>query len=54
MPAERLTGIVTDSSAPTDAVEAWRAAGVEVITADVGPQDAPHPGPRDLRREVLN
>jgi len=54
VPAERLTGIVTDSSAPADAVEAWRAAGVEVITAEVGPQDAPHPGPRDLRREVLN
>src|SRR5437764_6027242 len=49
-----LVGIVTDSSAPADAVEAWRAAGVEVITAEVGPQDAPHPGPRDLRREVLN
>ena len=52
-PGTRL-GLVTDSSAPADAVEAWRAAGVEVITAEVGPQDAPHPGPRDLRREVLN
>src|SRR5213076_555540 len=32
--AERLSGIVTDSSAPHDEVEAWRAAGIEVIAAD--------------------
>ena len=32
----RPDGIVTDSSAPADEVEAWRAAGVEVVTADAG------------------
>ena len=29
VPLDRLTGIVTDSGAPEDEVEAWRAAGVE-------------------------
>ena len=58
-PVEDLAGIVTDSSAPADEVEAWRAAGVEVITADPGPREAPPLRPRDLRRalradEVLN
>src|SRR4029077_7894713 len=28
---EDLTGIVTDASAPADEVEAWRAAGVEIV-----------------------
>src|SRR5437763_7845265 len=32
VPLDDLTGIVTDSSAPADEVEAWRAAGVEVVT----------------------
>src|ERR671930_1113926 len=41
VPTERLAGIVTDSSAPTDEVEAWRAAGVDVITADPGPREPP-------------
>ncbi len=49
---ENLTGIVTDSSAPAEEVEAWRAAGVEVITADVGPREGPPLRPRDLRRSV--
>jgi DeoR family transcriptional regulator of aga operon len=49
---EDLTGIVTDSSAPADEVEAWRAAGIEVITADSGPREAPPLRPRDLRRAV--
>jgi DeoR family transcriptional regulator of aga operon len=49
---EDLTGIVTDSSAPADEVEAWRNAGVEVITADPGPPEAPPLRPRDLRRSV--
>src|SRR5881227_3122596 len=53
-PVEDLTGIVTDSSAPTDEVEAWRAAGVEVITADPGPPEPPPLRPRDLRRAVPN
>jgi DeoR family transcriptional regulator of aga operon len=49
---EDLTGIVTDSSAPADEVEAWREAGIEVITADPGPREAPPLRPRDLRRAV--
>jgi DeoR/GlpR family transcriptional regulator of sugar metabolism len=49
---EDLTGIVTDSSAPSEEVEAWREAGVEVITADPGPREAPPLRPRDLRRAV--
>ena len=49
---EDITGIVTDSSAPADEVEAWRGAGVEVITADPGPREAPPLRPRDLRRAV--
>jgi DeoR/GlpR family transcriptional regulator of sugar metabolism len=47
---EKLTGIVTDSSAPAAEVDAWRAAGVEVITVDPGPREAPPVRPRDLRR----
>ena len=35
-----LTGIVTDASAPADEVEAWRAAGVDVVVADAGPMRA--------------
>jgi DeoR family transcriptional regulator, aga operon transcriptional repressor len=47
---EKLTGIVTDSSAPPDEIEAWRAAGVEVVAAEPGPGGAPPVRPRDLRR----
>jgi DeoR/GlpR family transcriptional regulator of sugar metabolism len=52
VPTENLTGIVTDSSAPADEVAAWRAAGVEVIAAELGPHEAPPLRPRDLRRAV--
>jgi DeoR/GlpR family transcriptional regulator of sugar metabolism len=31
---EELAGVVTDSSAPIEEVEAWRGAGVDVITAE--------------------
>jgi DeoR family transcriptional regulator of aga operon len=34
VPPDRVNAIVTDSSAPTDEVAAWRAHGVEVITVD--------------------
>src|SRR5436190_11546394 len=51
---EDLTGIVTDSSAPAEEVEAWRAAGVNVITVDPGPSDTVPLRPRDLRRAVRN
>ena len=47
-----VTGIVTDSSAPAAEVEAWRAAGVRVITVDPGPSEAPPLRPRDLRRAM--
>jgi DeoR/GlpR family transcriptional regulator of sugar metabolism len=49
-----LAGIITDSSAPTAEVEAWRAAGVNVITVDSGPREPPPLRPRDLRRAVRN
>jgi DeoR/GlpR family transcriptional regulator of sugar metabolism len=48
-----LTGIVTDWTAPAADVEAWRAAGVEVVTAAAGASDAPPLRPRDLRRSLV-
>jgi len=53
-PADELAGIVTDSSAPHEEVEAWRAAGVDVVVADPGPAEPPPLRPRDLRRAVRN
>jgi DeoR family transcriptional regulator of aga operon len=50
VPVERLAGIITDSSAPPHEVEAWRAAGVDVVTVDPGPAEVPTFRPRDLRR----
>src|SRR5438874_7006173 len=52
--AEDLTGIVTDSGAPEDEVQAWRAAGVEVTIVDPGPREPLAVRPRDLRRAVRN
>jgi DeoR family transcriptional regulator, aga operon transcriptional repressor len=49
-----LDGIVTDSTAPSDAVDAWRSAGVDVVVADPGPIEPPPLRPRDLRRAVRN
>jgi len=51
---EDLTGVVTDDSAPADQVEAWRNAGVEVITAHPGPPVPLPVRPRDLRRATRN
>jgi DeoR/GlpR family transcriptional regulator of sugar metabolism len=51
---EELAGIITDSSAPTIEVEAWRTAGVNVISVDPGPREPPPLRPRDLRRAVRN
>ena len=50
---EDVTGIITDSGAPDDEVQSWRAAGVEVITADPGPRE-PFVRPSALRRAVGN
>jgi DeoR/GlpR family transcriptional regulator of sugar metabolism len=50
--AEDLTGIVTDSSAPVEEVDAWCDAGVEVVTVDPKPGEPPPVRPRDLRRAV--
>ena len=49
-----LAGIITDSGAPDDEVQAWRAAGILVITADPGPREPLPVRPRDLRRSVRN
>jgi DeoR/GlpR family transcriptional regulator of sugar metabolism len=49
---EDLAGIVTDSNAPADQVDAWRAAGVDVVTAHPGPHEAVPARARDLRRAV--
>jgi len=56
---DRLTGIVTDSSAPAAEIDAWRRAGVDVICTDPGPDQSPPHRPRNLRLsttgdEVLN
>jgi len=51
---EELAGIITDSSAPTIEVEAWRAAGVNVVSVDPVPREPPPLRPRDLRRAVRN
>jgi DeoR/GlpR family transcriptional regulator of sugar metabolism len=51
---QQLAGIVTDSTAPPDEVEVWRAAGIDVVTADPGPREPPPVRPRDLRRAVRN
>jgi hypothetical protein len=49
-----LTGIITDPSAPPDEVEAWRAAGVDVVIADAGPLEPLPVRPRDLRHAARN
>jgi DeoR/GlpR family transcriptional regulator of sugar metabolism len=49
VPVGELTGIVTDSTAPAKEVEAWRAAGVDVVVADPGPHEPLPQRPRDLR-----
>jgi DeoR/GlpR family transcriptional regulator of sugar metabolism len=51
---DQLAGIITDSGAPGSEVEAWRAAGVNVITADPGPREPLPLRPRDLRRAGRN
>lgn len=49
---EDLAGIVTDASAPSDEVNSWRAAGVDVIVVDPAPRGPLPLRPPDLRRAV--
>jgi DeoR/GlpR family transcriptional regulator of sugar metabolism len=49
VPVEELSGIVTDSTTTSENVEAWRAAGVDVVVVDPGPQEPLLRRPRDLR-----
>jgi DeoR/GlpR family transcriptional regulator of sugar metabolism len=49
VPTPQVDGIVTDAGAPAAEVAAWRARGVEVVTAEVEPAERPA-RPRDLRR----
>jgi DeoR family transcriptional regulator of aga operon len=51
---EDLAGIITDSSAPADEVNAWRESGVNVVVVDQGPREPLPLRPRDLRRAVRN
>jgi len=51
---EDLAGIVTDASAPFAEVNAWRAAGVDVVVVDPAPREPLPLRPRDLRRAVRN
>jgi DeoR/GlpR family transcriptional regulator of sugar metabolism len=49
-PVDRVAAIVTDASAPVEQVDAWRARGVEVVTAEAtSPERTPVRVP-DLRR----
>jgi DeoR/GlpR family transcriptional regulator of sugar metabolism len=52
VPVENLAGIITDSSAPVEEVERWRAAGVDVVTAEAAPPATLPHRPLDLRRTV--
>ena len=51
---EDLAGVVTDSSAPTEEVNAWRDFGVDVVVVDPGPHELLPVRPRDLRRAIRN
>jgi DeoR family transcriptional regulator, aga operon transcriptional repressor len=51
---EDLAGIVTDASAPSDEVNSWRAAGVDVVVVDPAPREPLPLRPRDLRRALRN
>jgi DeoR/GlpR family transcriptional regulator of sugar metabolism len=50
VPTEKVDALVTDSGAPSTQVEAWRARGVEVVTAEPRRRERALVRPRDLRR----
>jgi DeoR/GlpR family transcriptional regulator of sugar metabolism len=50
VPAEGVHAVVTDTSAPAEQVEAWRARGIDVVTADVTARERSPVRPIDLRR----
>lgn len=47
---DRVDAIVTDTGAPPDEVEAWRARGTDVVTVDAVSRERSPVRPRDLRR----
>jgi DeoR/GlpR family transcriptional regulator of sugar metabolism len=49
VPTKKLTGIVTDSSAPAEDVAAWRAAGIDVVAVEPDPKERSLLAPRSLR-----
>lgn len=49
-PTEKVDALVTDSGAPNAQIEAWRARGVEVVTAEPRRHGRAPVRPRDLRR----
>src|SRR4051794_8797455 len=53
-PSDHVDAIVTDSSAPVEEVHAWRASGVEVVTAEVVARERSSVRVRDLRRVPPN
>jgi DeoR/GlpR family transcriptional regulator of sugar metabolism len=50
VPTDGVHAVVTDTSAPAEQVEAWRARGIDVVTAEVGSRDRSPVRPIDLRR----
>jgi DeoR/GlpR family transcriptional regulator of sugar metabolism len=50
VPVDRIDTIVTDTEAPMDEVDAWRATGIQVVTTEVTPSKRWPVRPRDLRR----
>jgi DeoR family transcriptional regulator, aga operon transcriptional repressor len=52
VPSDEVDAIVTDSDAPQEQVEAWRANGTEVVTAEAISRPRARVRPRDLRRRL--
>jgi DeoR/GlpR family transcriptional regulator of sugar metabolism len=50
VPADGVHAVVTDTSAPAEQVEAWRARGIDVLTAEVAANERSPVRPIDLRR----